>query len=929
MLGCGYERKKGEVFMNEVMRWYRGIGTVMVLGMLAAGPGWAEDAWYPEDLYAPQMGEEPALASAAAGIAAWAQQPQQGPDGRPLPLAGSWSTEHMFGPDRFVEMIEAGHHMILTFTDPNFVAMARHFSHGGGRPDIIDTYYRPGLEYARAHNLPIAIRGWNWDGRVIEWQDRRVRAGETIPLEERANVIVDGVPVNLHDPFGPVQAWRDWGNFWLGNPLMQEIQEIYPDPPMVLLLNNNEGPKVRNLNQIPEDYERFTALHGAGPHSDTDKMRAIRSGYQERFGALMEAARDALVEPAWRENTRFVAYNNLWDTGYIGQGGRPRPGIWFEPDEGWLEWRMFDGGMPELYDNDWQPGKTDHTPHSPQIEAMNYFGAQAWIFEQEPDYYWSAITWDGARMANVWRGRRWPTGFTSKPYRYVTEGQRWDFARYEGWVQFGLWATRPRSFHEFRFPAHAHHAYDEGTFMALVRSVDRPWDDATLRDFWRFGELVPNHAEAPWWTVDAQQPAWVRDLERWYLLTSDANPPRAQWRPDTQLRIFALALVQGEAPQRRWLVYAHAPLGAVADATVSVPGYGPIVLPSVSRAGCFYTLVEEGGMLAPLLVGGPWELTLTADQRFVEPGADVRFLAAPAHVPAAAALQRVSWHFGDGTSVEQDTFGPVTHAYDKAGEYLATVDARFADGTHVSEQVAVFVRSAPPPENVVYALSLRDAYAWEGPWADSGAPDHELVTYRHLPNAGSAPSPVVSGGRFVEDPDRGRVLELQGGDHEGIWLVRSEDTNMRADGHANRSFSLRFKAEALEGRQVLFAEGHVSLGFVLYLDGDTLYGGSFAGEAHYITHAGIEAGRWYEVTLALRDAGPAVADDKLHLYVDGSLVGRAPGMRVPMSYAPPRIGRGDLGGGANVHPRYHDDDAGRGTGRTFRGRLADFRMISD
>jgi hypothetical protein len=163
---------------------------------------------------------------------------------------------------------------------------------------------------------------------------------------------------------------------------------------------------------------------------------------------MFQAARDAMVAPRWKENVRFVGYNLLWDTGYIGQGDRPRPGIWFEPDQGWLDWRTYQGVMPELYDNDWQPGKRDYGTHSPQFEAMNYHSVQPRLFERDPHLYWATIVWDGGRVSDEFRGRR----SSSKPFWYITRGQRWDFARYEGWVQFTLWTTRPRSMREFRFP---------------------------------------------------------------------------------------------------------------------------------------------------------------------------------------------------------------------------------------------------------------------------------------------------------------------------------------------------------------------------------------------------------------------------------------------------------------------------------------------
>ena len=154
-----------------------------------------------------------------------------------------------------------------------------------------------------------------------------------------------------------------------------------------------------------------------------------------------------------------------------------------------------------------------------------------------------------------------------------------------------------------------------------------------------------------------------------------------------------------------------------------------------------------------------------------------------------------------------------------------------------------------------------------------------------------------------------------------------------AEGHPDRTISLWFKPADTEGRQVLYAEGHVSLGFTLYLDGDSLYGGSWAGprrqwSGHWLRHEGIEPARWYHAALVLEGTTTEVKEEKLHLYVDGERVDSGPGVRVPRSYAPPRVGRGDLYAGANVYPKYHDDNERRGEGRPFRGRMDDFRLIN-
>ncbi len=914
-----------------------------ICALALTGPAPAQDddgGWFPEALYEPQMGDTGA--GAAPDLAAWAKQPQLGPEGRPLPLTGSWMAEGMFSPIRFVELVKRGHHVLPTFLGVSSQPI-RAYQGGDARQrqrleEKLEKEYRPALEFAREHNLPIAIREWNWSSMPPQYQQLAAQFDKReVPLGEDLRVIVGGKPGKATDPFGPLEGWRAWGTFWFDNPFMRMIQQIYPNPPLVIFLDNNEGPKVRSAGDIPADYPRLIAFLGGTPPADQRTIeQAIRAGYAERYAAMFEAARAAMIEPAWKKNVRFVAYNTLWDTGYIGEGGRPKPGIGFDPDQGWLTYRMFDGSMPELYDNDWQPGKTDFRPHSPQTEAMNYFAAQAHIFARDPDFYWSAIIWDGERPGNAWRGRR----SASKTYTYATRGQRWDFARYEGWAQFALWTTRPREYREFRGGTPERHAHMEGTFRAVLDAVDRPWANPVLREFWRFGELVPNRAEPPWFNaLDESHPQWVRDLDRWYLLTCDANPPRDTWENNTVIRVFAQALRLGQAPERRWLIYAHAPLGAVPNPTVIVPEHGPVVLPSVPKSGSFFLLEESKGTLELVLAGGPDELNVTADRRQVAPGEPVTLEAKIAHAPGKS-FAGFAWNFGDGQTLEQATLAPVTHTFAQPGEYLVAVDARLADGGTLREQVAIQVGQAPAA-TVIYDLSLATAFDWQGPWDAAADDPARLLTYRHLPNRGRAPNPALVGGQFVDDPERGRVLAIDSPE-TAVWLIRNADTVMDQEGHPDYTLSLRFKAEDTGPRQVLYAQGHQLVGFNIYLHEGHVYAGCWAPvdgkmfdwfpvpgrnfPGHWLS-APVEAGRWTQVTLVLRDATTQVQNDKLHLYIDGQLVASGPGVRIPRQYGIARLGLGPIDN--NLLMRFHDGETDHRKVAPFRGRLANFRLTHD
>ena len=64
-------------------------------------------------------------------------------------------------------------------------------------------YYRPAMEYARNHNLPIAFRSWNYDRRIMENDDWTVQS----PLDEKPHMIINNRVTDTLDPYGPLKPW--------------------------------------------------------------------------------------------------------------------------------------------------------------------------------------------------------------------------------------------------------------------------------------------------------------------------------------------------------------------------------------------------------------------------------------------------------------------------------------------------------------------------------------------------------------------------------------------------------------------------------------------------------------------------------------------------------------------------------------------------
>ena len=357
---------------------------------------------------------------------------------------------------------------------------------------------------------------------------------------------------------------------------MKQLQEWYPDPPLVILLSNNEHAKL-SWKHVETD-QRYLVKYGKR-RDDDFKRKVVGDGWIERYRVLQQGMRAGLVNPQWQKAAVFVGYDAF---------GPPHVGRW----SGWPESSlhttgriapdplMWDGGSPSYYAHNWNPS-TDYTVWSPQVEFQNLVFMQNEAYRLNPKFWFELSTWDGYA----------PTEPNDKRKYYADRGQRFTPERYAGFVQFGMWLTRPRAVREFRGWTQP---WDENRafFLALVAAVDRVHADPVLGEFWRKGELVANPARRH--PYETAIPAEYAACNRWFLLDADANPRSDAWGLQQVISVYALALVRGVRPARRWLVYAHSPLEDRGRVEISVPEYGPVVVP-VSRSGSFHRVEEQTG----------------------------------------------------------------------------------------------------------------------------------------------------------------------------------------------------------------------------------------------------------------------------------------------------------------------------------------------
>ncbi len=502
-----------------------------------------------------------------------------GSRGRPLPLVSHWNMGSQgkgWTPDYQVELLNKGHHILPWMSWPQ------------GDPDADEKamkrfldYYGNLIQCCRDMKLPISFRGTQWEAMLVQEKYRE------LPLEECPAVVApEGKAIPKLSPFGPVDRWRDPAGEYVDNPAMKKLQEIYPDPPLVLFVSNHEPPDLR-WHQVNKS-KRYLDKYGTD-RSDEFKRKVVSEGWMERYPIMFRAMRDALISDIWKKNVRFVGYGSFGPSHF----GR------------WAEWKQYslitdewidpepliwDGGSPSYYTHNWNDNR-DHRVWSTQVQSMNWLFMLDWVYQVKPDFWWEVSVWDG--NDGGWTP---DMGYVpellkkSKACQYMKDGQTYTPDRYEGWVQFGLWLLRPRALREFRgstVPLAPWRLF----FQRLLNVVDRVYDSGTLQEFWRHGDLVPNNAHRH--PYQESIPDRYRDVQRWYLLDTNLDPPR-QWDLRTDIPVFSLALIRGEKGARRWLLYAHSPLEDRKDVQITIPNYDSVKV-DVPRSGAFYVVEEKSG----------------------------------------------------------------------------------------------------------------------------------------------------------------------------------------------------------------------------------------------------------------------------------------------------------------------------------------------
>ncbi|MFZ4983994.1 MAG: hypothetical protein ACOYLF_00905 [Blastocatellia bacterium] len=483
---------------------------------------------------------------------------------RPLPLAGHWNlgeAKDGYTPAYQLDLIRNGHHILPSFLLPNRYA----------NPDDPrwQEYYRGAMLEAARWRIPIALIGTQWEA-PLSTLDEYVQ----LPAERNPNVILaDGRVRREVSPLGSVEPWREVGRSWGGSRMMQQLQEWYPDPPLVLLISNNEHARL-DWTKVEED-RRYLERYGR-ERDAVFRRRLVGDAWIERYRALRLGFGEGFVNQSWRDRALYVAYDAFGPAHFARWPGWIDHSL-FVPDRSSPWPRAWDGTSSSFYLFNWS-AINDFTVFSPQVESMNWRFMIEEAYRVNPNFWFELSTWDGHE----------PTLANDKRKFYASLNQEFTPERYEGMIQFGMWLLRPRVVREFRGYRETV-ATTKEWFEAVLDSVDRVHLNPVLRSFWQNGRLVANRSRAHPYQVAV--PEELQRTDRWFQLATSLDPD-GKWTLGTQLPVFALALARGQTPGREWLIYAHAPTGGRRDVQITVPDFGEIRI-DVPVGGVFYLASER------------------------------------------------------------------------------------------------------------------------------------------------------------------------------------------------------------------------------------------------------------------------------------------------------------------------------------------------
>ncbi|RLA77537.1 MAG: hypothetical protein DRG78_17205, partial [Epsilonproteobacteria bacterium] len=520
-----------------------------------------------------------------------------------LPLLSHWNvgipelTDAM-NPMYMIDRIEQGEHILVSWKlDPYYA-------------DTIGvSYYEESIKKAAELQLPLVF--------ILPAPESALTKDsyyKNISKEDNPNVVdKDNNILDKLSPFGPDNKWKEVGGQWSTTPLMSQLQEWYPNPPLVIFISEDEADKLsyKEVNIASRYWECYSEC-SPEMKGDNYKRTLLGGKWIEKYRQMQNGFKEGFTKLAWKNNVKFMSYNNFSSD--------------FGKSANWIDnatatnqyinlWPLTVDGA--TIDFDLTGSKSDTTANSPHVLANNlpFMLKEAKSKNQNPNFAYQLSIDDSSKIT--------------------------DIAQYRGLSQFALWFLRPSIIRQKSSATIRTEL--EPMFKELADSVEFIHNNTELAEFWKDGKLVSNGSSYLNTNILKQ---YKNDL-RWFLLDVDVNPKKP-WSDSTEIKVWAFAITKGETPNREWLIYAQSPEGALSNATINIPEYENILVDS-SKDGNFYILSENN---TPAIINSSAEEEPAVEEEpAAEDGSEIIIGARPvASTPLQSATKFASpTGSGDGT----------------------------------------------------------------------------------------------------------------------------------------------------------------------------------------------------------------------------------------------------------------------------------------
>ncbi len=619
----------------------------------------------------------------------------------PLPFAANWEDGHNnrlkgFNPGWQMDMVEKGHHILLKFTYN--VNYADWFIN-----TYLEDYFEDPIRKAAKYDIPIVLGTTQPEAILSDNNGPWL----SLPPDSNPNLVdTNGIVHGVVSPCGPVEPWETVGECWVNtsllaglgftprgwwnDPLLSRFQNWYPDPPFVIWLSNNEASDM-DCGDIDEDY-RFRDAYSGDPDYDNWQFRneiiggntdltnpgaggyETGHGYIPRYNAMFDGMRTQLDE--WSDKIKFVGYeNNLrvfarW-TGWVEYIPAPIPGRFSTIPHIW------DGTSPAYYVNEWQ-GNWDFTGYAPQLEAMNLPFQEDYYKSVNPEFWWEISTWFDPEFIDSFK----------------SVGQVVNSERYEGYIKWSMWLTRPRAVRDFKYSTDTLEDSWQW-YEPIVDAVDEVHLNPILERLWKYSEpVLLTNIPHPWRDRDEFWPELFyngNERMRWYQLSNDITyTPNTSddWGSmhDRIYEVWIMANVMGTSPNREWLVFAYTPLVVEMDVEADLPEYGNITI-TAKRGGTYYLVRESDSN--EYIETEPGVRAVELDDIELGTGEVHRFngIYSTAY---KCNITNYLWDFDDGTTSDSIV---INHSFSEDGIYEVVLTVTSDSGTVDSDTVMVNVGS--------------------------------------------------------------------------------------------------------------------------------------------------------------------------------------------------------------------------------------------